>query len=666
MFDMSRPAPDAAWTLTVYVLLALLMLFFAAAGVLAGGGPANVAVVVNKHSSLSTNIAAYYVAARGIPAQNICRISCSTAEIVSRSEFETNIQSPIRTFLQAPAIHDKIDYIVLTKGVPLGVNYGYATGPLSTTSVLTCVGEPGVTQYLANPYGPAVETAFSHQLNLSGYHLYLVTRLDAYTLQGVYTMIDRSVAPSSGGPIVLDLKALGANPPGSNVMLNQRLTDARDVLMAKGISTIYDNTALFVSKQVGLMGYFSWGSNDPSYTYGAYTSNTFIPGSIADTYVSSSGRTFNPTTGGQSLIADLITKGACGVSGFVSEPYTAYSTYPQVLFDRYTKGYNLAESFYAACPMLFWKSVVVGDPLMAPYATVPQVTAQFPQNPLTGSATLAATAVGPNGIARVDFYLDGSLVGSCTSEPYSIQVDTTGNYVGTHTVNVMAVEASPVATEGWTSASVNIVNPISVLRFISDALPCEDEQEIQCSDKVVTASTSDMGGSEFYIQEANGSSGIRVVSDTPVEEGDLVNIDGALITDSGERSIQPTMVDVHQQLLTPLKPIGVPNRWIGGGNFGANTKGVTGGVGLRNMGLLVKTWGKTTYIGGEGEGFFYIDDGSRLNDGSGHVGLKVKCRDLLKPALGTNVVVTGICSCEKVGDRITRVIKVRRQSDVRG
>lgn len=668
---MGRPAPHAGRSFIASIALVLLLLLVTTAA-LAGGAPRNVLVVENSLSSASTDIAAYYMAARGIPTSNLCRIQCSTSEIVTPTEFETNIRAPILNFLQTSPVANQIDYIVLTKGVPLAANYGYSSGPLSITSILTCVGEPSVTEYMDNPYGPTAlyptEAAFSHQLDLIGYdesvyHLYLVTRLDAYTVQDVRTMIDRGIAASPLGPILLDATS------GSG-LLDLRLLDAKNILLPRSIPTIFDNTSVFLSNHTGLMGYFSWGSNDGSYTHAAYASNTFVPGSIADTFVSSSGSTFNRTSNGlslygQSLVADLTSQGACGVNGFVSEPYQAYATYPRILFDRYTKGYNLAESFYAATPMLFWKSVVIGDPLMAPYATVPQVTAEFPQNPLTGSATLAATAVDPDGIARVDFYLDGKKVGSCASEPYSIQVDTTQNYVGTHTVNVAAVEAGPVASEGWTSASVAIVNPVSVLRVISDALPCADEQGLQCTEKIVTAATVAMGGTEFYVQEADRSSGIRVISTTPVTEGDLVNIAGAVVTDSGERSIRADTVQIGQRLLTPLKPVGMPIKWIGGGDFGANTKGVTGGKGLRNIGLLVTTCGTTTYIGGVGEDFFYIDDGSRLNDGSGYVGLKVKCRNLTKPALGAKVRITGISSCEDKGSRVIPMVKVRKQSDIR-
>lgn len=662
---MRRPARCAAWSLIVGIALVMCLLL-CASGAFAGGSPRNVLVVENSLSNVSKDIADYYMAARGIPPSNRCRIRCSTSEIVSRAECETNILAPILRFIQESGVGEHIDYIVLTKGVPLGANYGYSSGALSICSILTCLSEPSVDVYITNPYGPLAsnraEVAFSHQLNLGGYHIYLVTRLDGYTVQDIHRMIDGSVAPSPLGPVLIDLKALDG--PGSTVMLNQRLSDANSLLVSKGIPTIFDDTSTFLGGKTGLMGYFSWGSNDPSFTAAAYTSNRFVPGSIADSFVSTSARTFYPASSGQSLIADMIAQGACGANGNVSEPYVAYANYPDVLFDRYTKGFNLAESFFAACPMLFWKAVVIGDPLMAPYSTPPQVAITAPQHSLTGLATLSATAWDASGIARVDFYVDGKLVGSCAHCPYSVPVDTTAYFVGQHSVDVMALEAAPAGSQSWASTMVSIENPVSVLKVIADAFPCKDEQGVQCHDKVVTAGTSEMGGSEFYVQEANGVSGIRVVSSTVVAEGDVVSISGELITDSGERSILADEVVVDRQLLTPLEPIRIPTRWIGGGDFCANTKGMTGGRGLRNTGLLVTTWGKIAYVGGDKEDFFYIDDGSRLRDGSGHVGVKVKCNGMGKPAVGTYAVVTGISSCEDMSGRIVPILKMRRKTDL--
>lgn len=656
--------PLARWlarSSVVSIWIAVLMLS-AVSSMLAGTGPRNVLIVINKQSSASRDIGTYYMNARHVPTTNVCQITCSTNEIVSRAECEANILTPIRNFLSNPDIHDRIDFIVVTKGVPLGANYGYSTGPLSITSILTCLDDTTRSSYLYNPYGPVLgpptPTAFSHKLDFGGRNLYLVTRLDAYTVQDVHALIDRSLMVSPKGPILLDATT-AAN------LWNTRLVDANTALTALGIPTIWDNTSAFLGNRSDLMGYFSWGSNDGAYTYAAYTSNTFVPGSIADTFVSSSGRTFNPTTGGQSLIADLIAKGACGLNGFVSEPYAAYVNYPQVLFDRYVRGFNLAESFYAATPMLFWKSVVIGDPLMAPYATIPTVSIQFPALPLTGVATISATAADPDGIAEVHFYFDGELVGKSYSEPYTATVDTTVYAVGKHKIEVRAIDASPVSTEGSAVTMAEVDNPISVIRHISEAFDNRDTQTVITWPKVVTAGTAAMGGDEFYIGESDGSCGIKVLSPVLVEEGDVVVLKGCLNTWAGERVLQADEVEVQAGKGALPKPVQMANRALGGANVTSYTKGVTKGRGARNIGLLVTVYGKTTYSGTTDEPYFYIDDGSRWKDGSGRIGVKVSSQGLAKPPAGSYVSVTGISSCEETEVGISPILKARKPSDIR-
>lgn len=63
------------------------------------------------------------------------------------------------------------------------------------------------------------------------------------------------------------------------------------------------------------MGYASWGSNDGTFSLDEYRKLRFKPGALVETYVSTSARTFKPTTGGQSMIADLIAQGVTGVKG---------------------------------------------------------------------------------------------------------------------------------------------------------------------------------------------------------------------------------------------------------------------------------------------------------------------------------------------------------------
>ena len=119
-----------------------------------------------------------------------------------------------------------------------------------------------------------------------------------------------------------------------------------------------------------LMGYYSWGSNDLRFDQRAYRSLRFAPGGIAETAVSTSGRTFaDPRMPWQSLIADLVAQGVTGCKGYVSEPGVMATARADILFDRYTAGFNLAESFYSATWLIRCKEVVVGDPICAPYSS---------------------------------------------------------------------------------------------------------------------------------------------------------------------------------------------------------------------------------------------------------------------------------------------------------
>ncbi len=117
------------------------------------------------------------------------------------------------------------------------------------------------------------------------------------------------------------------------------------------------------------------------------------------------------------------------------------------------------------------------------------------------------------------------------------------------------------------------------------------------------------------------------------------------------------------------EPLALPNRSVGGGALNQYTPGVEGGQGLNNIGLLIKTWGKVTYRD-PGGAFFYIDDGSKLFDGSGYVGLRVACTNLapgntITPPLENRyVVVVGISSTTNIGGFIAPTLRPRRQADI--
>src|SRR5687767_4855016 len=84
--------------------------------------PENVLVVINAASPASVEIGSYYAQKRQIPAQNVIRLQMPVSESIERTDFERQIEAPLAVWFTRNFAHDRILYIVLTKGVPLRVN----------------------------------------------------------------------------------------------------------------------------------------------------------------------------------------------------------------------------------------------------------------------------------------------------------------------------------------------------------------------------------------------------------------------------------------------------------------------------------------------------------------------------------------------------------------
>jgi uncharacterized protein (TIGR03790 family) len=322
-----------------------------------------VLLVANSASPDGLAIANYYQAARGIPDSNRVFVTTTTADDISDADFRSQLQDPIAARLRTLPL---VDFIVTTRGIPLRVGAGYAADALLAGLDLDLVPIQAFTmaefRRATSPYFRKDEP-FSH----AKYGLYLTTRLDGYSLADMKSLVDGSLrARPDDGLFFFDQQVV--DRVSINDELETEMEQIARTLRERGFDSESEGTTAFVAPPEALMGYWSSGSNDPHYTPQAYHALRFKPGSLAETNVSTSARTFDHVTGGQSLIADLITQGVSGVKGYVDEPYTVAVAKPDVLFDRYTRGYNLAESFYMASQLLKWKDVVIGDPLCRPYA----------------------------------------------------------------------------------------------------------------------------------------------------------------------------------------------------------------------------------------------------------------------------------------------------------
>ena len=331
------------------------------------GATDRVLVVRNVGSVMGKQIADYYVAKRGIPAANVVEIDVSPAEEIGLAGYQMHIEAPVKRALGSASLKDKIDFIVLTKGIPIRIKEGgYAVDAFLAAMDLKF---PAIADTKVESFQRAQNPYFGRREPFSRkkFGFYLVTRLDGYTVEDAKRLVDNSLAAKPNkGLFLLDIDP--KRKGGGYDEMNKSMRNAAALLKARGFDVYLDETEAFMGRKSGLAGYYSWGSNDYSFDSQGYKSMQFLPGAICETAVSTSGRTFWPTSGGQSLIADLIAAGVTGVKGYVSEPYTVGLCPADILFDRYTDGYTLAESFYMATPLLKWKDVVIGDPLCAPYA----------------------------------------------------------------------------------------------------------------------------------------------------------------------------------------------------------------------------------------------------------------------------------------------------------
>ena len=202
------------WRLRLTGVPAILLL----AGLVAPAqSPDQVLVVTNSKSVISREIGQYYVHRRGIPLLNICTIATAPQETIARSVYNAEIETPIGAFLKSHGLQEKILYIVLTSGVPLrvdGPGDALRSERASVDSELTLLYRRihGVTIPLPgpvnNPFYRHQDAPFRHP----AFPMYLVTRLDGYSMSDMKGMVDRALLARNTGKFVIDLKTRENNP----------------------------------------------------------------------------------------------------------------------------------------------------------------------------------------------------------------------------------------------------------------------------------------------------------------------------------------------------------------------------------------------------------------------------------------------------------------------
>ncbi len=200
--------------------------------------------------------------------------------------------------------------------------------------------------------------------------------------------------------------------------------------------------------------------------------------------------------------------------------------------------------------------------------------------------------------------------------------------------------ASDVASGSYTVNTETSINQVK--RRANDSV-------VVITDAVVTAVFSSI----FYLEADDRACGIAVYkSGHGLQVGMRADAEGTLKTNThGEKYIQA--LSATQDGNGSVDPLFLINRGVGGGDWAYNAvngegqKGVKDSVQLNNIGLLVSVTGEIEFVG---TGYFYVADGFRGDDGSGHLGLKVVgTAPGGANSIGKQVNVTGISTCFKSG-----------------
>lgn len=224
-------------------------------------------------------------------------------------------------------------------------------------------------------------------------------------------------------------------------------------------------------------------------------------------------------------------------------------------------------------------------------------------------------------------------------------------FVNPATCNYRLQAGSPLRLD---FANVGAFQDVDPPVSIAEAKKLANGITVEVSDAVVSAVFPD----GFYIEDAKRTSGIKVIMQNPaVTEGQAVNVTGVVTTLNDEQQIiNATVLAAADGAATPVGPLAMANTVMGSASA---LPGLAKGLGLGNVGLLVKTWGKVTASGTSPYPYFTIDDGSG-------VGVKVRALSASGlPDIGKSVVVIGISGVEKdaAGNRL-RLLRIRKAADI--
>jgi len=336
-----------------------------------------VLVLVNDNAGDGVAVGQYYANKRGIPPGNVIHVKTSTDESMAYSDYQSQIDAPVRKFLEANggAMRHQILYIVPVYGIPLKVvvpNPKGGTQTLALDSVLAGMyAQPGPDQVFsfANPYCSSVEQhcvgtdigarpphfdTWSDQRDASGsgWKMFLVSRLDGPSAAIAQGLVDMAIAaePSltyGSGTGYFDYQGTHTPADGAYYAADQDMLNAANLSKSRGFTTVLNTQANATCRLMfhpASMYYYDPSAKNNLYvaSYGAQSTTTRIFSAIpgGDIVIGVHGNTNN--TGNFAYI----TLGTADPKTYIKltyplAPFTNWNTSDQIVLAKVVAGQTI-------------------------------------------------------------------------------------------------------------------------------------------------------------------------------------------------------------------------------------------------------------------------------------------------------------------------------------
>jgi uncharacterized protein (TIGR03790 family) len=427
----------------------------------AGGSGLNTVVVVNQNSAQSCELGNYFCERRQVPPDNVLYINWAGGNTSWGSgDLQTNLVTPLLAMLAARQLTSQIDYVVLSMDIPFQTVYD--TNKINGTTSALFYGLKDDTgpnwMDVTNSYAASSEQIFrqAQPASAPGYS-FLTTMLTAGSLAQAELLVDQGVASDSTFPAQPVILA-----KTSDAVRNVRYHEFDNAIFN---AQILNNCVLLRTNadspwgQTNLMGY------QTGLACFSVSSNTFVPGAIADSLTSYGGIIFGPNS--QTSLLAFINAGAAGSYGTVTEPSANPQKFPDPQDYFYqSRGFSLAECYYQSLYAPY-QGLVVGEPLAAPFALTASGgwTGVATNAILSGTVQLGAdfsAGDASHPLQQIDLFIDGryfQTLTNCAPRPGNLLSVTLNGFPLTYTVPTnatLAMVANDLATLLNAPATTNL------------------------------------------------------------------------------------------------------------------------------------------------------------------------------------------------------------------